>query len=42
VRHEFVRLPALNIHGKGHMMMLEKNNLEIASYLTGWAQTNIR
>jgi pimeloyl-ACP methyl ester carboxylesterase len=42
VRHEFVRLPDIHIHGNGHMMMLEKNNLEIASYLTMWAQTNIR
>jgi pimeloyl-ACP methyl ester carboxylesterase len=42
VKHEFVRLPDINIRGNGHMMMLEKNNLEIAAFLTGWAQKNIK
>ena len=42
VQHEFVRLPELHIHGNGHMMMLEKNNLEIASFIAGWAQKNMR
>jgi pimeloyl-ACP methyl ester carboxylesterase len=42
VAHEFVRLPEIHIHGNGHMMMLEKNNLEIAAYLVGWSQKNIR
>ena len=42
VKNEFVRLTDVNIHGNGHMMMLEKNNLEIAAYLVGWAQKNIR
>jgi hypothetical protein len=37
-----VRLPDINIRGNGHMMMLEKNNLEIAAFLTGWAQKNIK
>ena len=34
--HEFVRLPEVGISGTGHMMMLEKNNLEIARYLESW------
>ena len=42
VKHDFVRLPDIHIHGNGHMMMLEKNNLEIATYLAQWAQENIR
>jgi pimeloyl-ACP methyl ester carboxylesterase len=42
VKHEFVRLTDLHIHGNGHMMMLEKNNLEIAALLANWAQKNIR
>jgi pimeloyl-ACP methyl ester carboxylesterase len=42
VNHEFVRLPAIGIRGNGHMMMLEKNNLEIAAYLVKWAQQNVR
>jgi len=36
VKNEFVRLPDVGIKGNGHMMMLEKNNQEIAAYLNGW------
>ncbi len=36
VKNQFVRLPDVGIKGNGHMMMLEKNNLEIAKYLDGW------
>jgi pimeloyl-ACP methyl ester carboxylesterase len=42
VTNEFVRLPDIRIHGNGHMMMLEKNNLEIAGFLVNWAQQNIK
>src|SRR6185295_18055106 len=42
VKHEFVRLPSLGIRGNGHMMMLEKNNLEIAAELVKWAQQNVK
>jgi pimeloyl-ACP methyl ester carboxylesterase len=42
VKHEFVRLESVGIHGNGHMMMLEKNNHEIAALLTNWARRNIR
>ena len=42
VPNDFVRLTDLHIHGNGHMMMLEKNNLEIAAFLDGWARKNIR
>ena len=42
VKHSFVRLPDVGIHGNGHMMMLEKNNLEIAALLRGWIEKNIR
>ncbi|HYC44378.1 MAG TPA: alpha/beta hydrolase [Burkholderiales bacterium] len=41
VKNDFVRLGDVNIHGNGHMMMLEKNNLEIAEFLVKWAQQNI-
>lgn len=33
VEHEFIRLEEHGIHGNGHMMMLEKNNLEIADLI---------
>ena len=40
VRHDFVRLDDAGIHGNSHMMMLEKNNLEIADYLIRWLLYN--
>ncbi len=39
---EFIRLPDKGIHGNGHMMMLEKNNLEIAAFLGDWMQQNMK
>ncbi|MGH9256720.1 MAG: alpha/beta hydrolase [Vicinamibacterales bacterium] len=42
VANDFVRLADLNIHGNGHMMMLEKNNLEIAAFLDRWAGQHIK
>lgn len=42
VANQFVRLPEIGIRGNGHMMMLEKNNLEIATFLSGWARDNVR
>ena len=38
---EFVYLPDLDIRGNGHMMMLEKNNLRIAAWITRWLGNNI-
>ena len=35
-RAEYWFLPARGIVGNGHMMMLEKNNLQIAKVLTDW------
>jgi pimeloyl-ACP methyl ester carboxylesterase len=42
VKNSFVRLPELGIRGNGHMMMLEKNNLEIAAFIRGWEAANVR
>jgi pimeloyl-ACP methyl ester carboxylesterase len=42
VKNTFVRLPDVGIRGNGHMMMLEKNNLEIAALLRRWEATNVR
>ena len=36
VRHDFIRLADHGITGNGHMMMLEKNSLEIAAFLEEW------
>lgn len=41
VPHDFIPLETVGIHGNGHMMMLEKNNLEIASWICQWLQNNI-
>ena len=42
VKHQFVRLPEVGIRGNGHMMMLEKNNLEVAAFLGGWVTKNVK
>ncbi len=36
IDHDFIRLEEAGIHGNGHMMMLEKNNLEIAGMIIRW------
>ena len=33
---KFMYLPALGIKGNGHMMMMEKNNLQIADLIIDW------
>ena len=38
---EFVRLENEDIHGNGHMLMLEKNNAEIAAFIKRWVIANI-
>jgi hypothetical protein len=42
VKHVFVRLPDIGLRGNGHMMMLEKNNLEISAFLRKWEQENVK
>lgn len=42
VKHDFVRLEGKGIHGNGHMMMLELNNLEIAAYIQNWILKKIQ
>jgi pimeloyl-ACP methyl ester carboxylesterase len=42
VPNDFVRLPEQGIRGNGHMMMLEKNNLEVAAFLEGWMRENVK
>ena len=36
VHPTWIKLGEIGIHGNGHMMMLEKNNLEIAAVLYRW------
>ena len=42
VEHDFLRLADAGIRGNGHMMMLEKNNLEIAQFLREWVEKRIK
>ena len=37
----FMHLPELGIHGNTHMMMLDKNNLQIADLLLGWVDGHV-
>jgi pimeloyl-ACP methyl ester carboxylesterase len=39
---DFVRLADRGIRGNGHMMMLEKNNLEVADFLNQWMTKKIK
>lgn len=41
VKNTYARLEDYGIHGNGHMLMLEKNNLEIAVFLQCWMANNI-
>ena len=42
VKTEYVRLQDKGIRGNGHMVMIEKNNLEIARFVDAWAQKNVK
>jgi hypothetical protein len=42
VKAEFVRLEDKGIHGNGHMVMIEKNNLDIAKVVDDWVRQNVK
>jgi len=42
VPNTFIRLERDGIHGNGHMVMLEKNNLEIAALLQKWLEGHVK
>jgi len=42
VANDFVPLARRGIHGNGHMMMLEKNNLQIAGLIADWIRGHVR
>ena len=42
VKTEYIRLQDKGIHGNGHMVMIEKNNLDIAKMVDDWVQKNVR
>lgn len=39
---EFLRLADVGIYGNGHMLMLEKNNIQIAAFVHNWINKTIR
>jgi pimeloyl-ACP methyl ester carboxylesterase len=41
VRNEFIRLESRGIHGNGHVMMWEKNNLQIAELIDHWIGSHV-
>jgi len=42
VKTEYIRLQDKGIRGNGHMVMIEKNNLDIARLIDKWLQKNVR
>jgi pimeloyl-ACP methyl ester carboxylesterase len=42
MKTEYIRLQDKGIHGNGHMVMIEKNNLDIAKLIDDWAVKNVR
>jgi pimeloyl-ACP methyl ester carboxylesterase len=42
VKTEYIRLQDKGIHGNGHMVMIEKNNLDIAKVVDDWALKNVK
>jgi pimeloyl-ACP methyl ester carboxylesterase len=42
VPNTFVRLEDAGIRGNGHMLMIEKNNLDIAYFIDQWVVKNVR
>ena len=42
MKSDFVRLEGVGIRGNGHMLMPEKNNLEIAAFIDPWVGRNVR
>ena len=38
----FIHLPEIGIHGNSHMMMLDKNNLEVANVILSWMKQHVR
>ncbi len=38
----FIHLPEIGIHGNSHMMMIDKNNLQVADVIISWIATHVR
>ena len=38
---DFIKLADIGIHGNGHFLMLEKNNMEIAGVIADWLNKRV-
>jgi pimeloyl-ACP methyl ester carboxylesterase len=41
-RAELIKLPDVGIHGNSHMMMQDRNNLEVADYVMRWLKNQLK
>ncbi len=41
VKTDFIRLEDVGLRGNGHMLMIEKNNIEIAAVIAHWIKSNV-
>ena len=42
VEVEVVELPSVGIHGNSHMLMQDKNSLQVADWLVGWLTAHVK
>jgi pimeloyl-ACP methyl ester carboxylesterase len=42
VKTEYIRLQDKGVHGNGHMVMIEKNNLDVAKVVDDWVVKNVK
>jgi pimeloyl-ACP methyl ester carboxylesterase len=42
VKTEYIRLQDKGVHGNGHMVMIEKNNLDVARVVDEWVVKNVK
>jgi hypothetical protein len=42
VKTEYIRLQDKGVRGNGHMVMIEKNNLDIAHVIDEWVVKNVK
>jgi pimeloyl-ACP methyl ester carboxylesterase len=39
---DVIELPSVGMHGNSHMLMQDKNNLQVADWLAGWITANVK
>ena len=41
VKTDYIRLPDVGVRGNGHLVMLEKNNLQVAQVVESWISKTV-